>query len=59
MINWFIGQNKEGISTFRGQSIDLLGRISDAVEYIGASSFIEVLGDNPLIESKIIDEVCQ
>ena len=49
---------KEGISTFRGQSFDMLGRISDAVKYIGASSFIEVLGDNPLIESKIIDTVC-
>ena len=55
LVSW---AKKEGISTFRGQSVDLLGRISDAVEYIGASSFIEVLGDNPLIESTIIDAVC-
>ena len=56
LVNW---ATQEGISTFRGQSFDMLGRISDAVKYIGASSFIEVLGDNPLIESKIIDEVCK
>lgn len=55
LVDW---ARQEGISTFRGQSFDMLGRISDAVKYIGASSFIEVLGDNPLIESKIIDAVC-
>jgi len=55
LVTW---AKKEGIATFRGQSSDVLGRISDAVEYIGTTSFIEVLGDNPLIESRIIDEVC-
>ena len=50
---------KEGISFFRGESFDMLKRISDAVKYIGTNEFIEVLGDNPLIESSIIDATCQ
>ena len=32
LVNW---ATQEGISTFRGQSFDMLGRISDAVKYIG------------------------
>jgi len=49
----------EGISCFRGESFDMLKRLSDTVKYIGADSFIEVLGDNPLIDISIIDATCK
>ncbi len=49
----------EGIFCFRGESFDMLKRLSDTVKYIGADSFIEVLGDNPLIDSSIIDATCK
>ena len=56
LVNW---AKKEGISYFRGESIDMLKRISDTIKSIGADSFIEVLGDNPLIDSSIIDATCE
>ena len=37
----------------------MLKRISDTTKNIGTSSFIEVLGDNPLIDSSIIDATCE
>tara|TARA_Y100000589_G_C27190961_1_gene644797 strand:+ start:537 stop:1307 length:771 start_codon:yes stop_codon:yes gene_type:complete len=49
----------EGISFFRGESFDMLKRLSDTVKYVGADSFIEVLGDNPLIDHSIIDATCE
>ena len=49
----------EGISCFRGESFDMLKRLSDTVKYLGADTFIEVLGDNPLIDSSIIDATCK
>tara|TARA_Y100000994_G_scaffold248542_1_gene256608 strand:+ start:1168 stop:1938 length:771 start_codon:yes stop_codon:yes gene_type:complete len=49
----------EGISFFRGESFDMLKRLSDTVKFVGADSFIEVLGDNPLIDSSIIDATCE
>ena len=56
LVDW---ASKEGISFFRGESFDMLKRLSDTVKYLGANSFIEVLGDNPLIDSSIIDETCK
>ena len=55
LVEW---AKKEGISYFRGQSFDVLGRLSDTVKFISASSFIEVLGDNPLIDKSIINATC-
>mgnify|MGYP001415586130 CR=1 FL=1 len=56
LINW---ANNEGILSFRGDSLDLLKRIADTVNHFKLNSFIEVLGDNPLIDNKIIDITCE
>ena len=56
LVDW---AKKEGLYFFRGESFDMLKRLDETVKYIGAHSFIEVLGDNPLVDETIIDLVCE
>lgn len=43
------------IATFRGSLEDVAGRFLAAVEDVGASAFIRISGDSPLIDPEIID----
>lgn len=56
LVDW---ARQERISVFRGESFDMLKRLSDTVESEGINSFIEVLGDNPFIDSSIVDATCE
>ena len=48
-----------GIQCFRGSSDDVLGRLRSAAEAFDAETILEVLGDNPLIHSDLIDAVLE
>jgi spore coat polysaccharide biosynthesis protein SpsF len=47
-----------GASCYRGPVDDVLGRMAGAVTQTGVDRVVELLGDNPLVHSDIIDEVC-
>ncbi len=47
--------DKMGILCYRGSSNDVLGRLKGAVDKFGLSTIVELLGDNPLVHSDIID----
>jgi spore coat polysaccharide biosynthesis protein SpsF len=44
-----------GVSCFRGSEDDVLDRILGAVEASGAEASVEIMGDNPLIDTRIVD----
>lgn len=46
-----------GISCFRGDADDVLSRVVGAVNSYPSEGYIHLLGDNPLIHSKLIDDV--
>lgn len=46
-----------GISCYRGEVNDVLGRLNSAVEQADADLVVEILGDNPLVHSDLIDDV--
>ena len=46
-----------GIDCYRGPLNNLMQRISDAAEYFESQNIIEILGDNPLVHSSLIDDV--
>jgi len=46
-----------GISCYRGEVNDVLGRLNSAVEQTDADLIVEILGDNPLVHADIIDDV--
>ena len=46
-----------GLKCFRGSENDVLERIALAVEASGADRVVEVLGDNPLVDSRLVDDV--
>ncbi|MDA1303631.1 MAG: hypothetical protein O2999_04930 [Nitrospirae bacterium] len=46
-----------GILSFRGSEADVLGRIVGAAQYHKPDLIVELLGDNPLVHSSMIDDV--
>lgn len=52
LISWATRNN---IQTFRGSLDDVLGRLSGCIKSFGLDSFVEILGDNPLVDPKDID----
>tara|TARA_B100001758_G_C18410912_1_gene615604 strand:- start:3048 stop:3800 length:753 start_codon:yes stop_codon:yes gene_type:complete len=46
-----------GFECYRGPLDNLMQRISDAAEHFESENIIEILGDNPLIHSSLIDDV--
>ena len=46
----------KGYQVFRGSSDDVLGRLNEATKYYNLEKIIEILGDNPLIHSDMINE---
>jgi len=46
----------KGHQVFRGSSDDVLGRLNEAAKYYNLEKVIEILGDNPLVHSDMIDE---
>jgi len=48
---------KIGVECFRGAVDDVLGRMTAAVEDSGTDLVVEMLGDNPLVHSDLIDDV--
>ena len=47
---------KEGIDIWRGSLDNMMERLLGAVEHFGATNIIEILGDNPLVHSDLIDD---
>lgn len=52
LIEWAKSNN---IEFYRGSSSDVLGRIQAAVQFFKINNVVEVLGDNPLVHSDLID----
>ena len=48
-----------GVLSFRGEESDVLGRIVGAVERYKPHLIVELLGDNPLVHSSLIDDVIE
>lgn len=48
-----------GILSFRGSEADVLGRIVGAAKFHEPDLIVELLGDNPLVHSSLIDEVIE
>ena len=48
---------ENGIGCYRGSSDDVLGRITGAAAAFDADIVLDLLGDNPLIHSELIDDV--
>lgn len=46
-----------GVGVFRGSPDDVLGRLYAAAETLDADLLVELLGDNPLVHSELIDDV--
>lgn len=46
---------ESGIGCYRGSADDVLGRLSAAASHFEAPAVVEVLGDNPLVHSELID----
>lgn len=44
------------IACYRGELNDVLGRLVGAAERIGASAFVRISADSPLIDPRIVDE---
>lgn len=49
--------DRVGTNCFRGSLDDVLGRLHAAVESTDADLVVEMLGDNPLVHSELIDDV--
>ena len=46
---------KNNFYCYRGSSKDVLGRMNEAGKYFNCSTIIEILGDNPLVHSSLVD----
>jgi spore coat polysaccharide biosynthesis protein SpsF len=46
----------KGHQVFRGSSDDVLGRLNEAAKYYNLEKVVEILGDNPLVHSDMINE---
>ncbi len=46
-----------GVGCVRGSSDDVLGRVCQAAQTAGADPIVELLGDNPMVHSRLIDDV--
>jgi spore coat polysaccharide biosynthesis protein SpsF len=47
---------KIGVKCFRGSEDDVLKRVCDAVKFVQGDHIVELWGDTPLIDPKIIDD---
>lgn len=50
---------KNGVGCFRGSDADVLGRLNSAARHFKASNIAEILGDNPLVHSSMIDSAVE
>ena len=50
--------SKLGVSCYRGSENDVLGRLANAIKKCNEEHVIQLTGDNPLIDPKIIDYMC-
>ena len=48
-----------GVKCFRGSSDDVVGRMSAAARTLKSDVIVELLGDNPLVHSELIDDVIE
>ncbi len=46
-----------GVAVFRGSSEDVLGRLAASARAFNADPVIELLGDSPLVDGELIDDV--
>lgn len=46
---------KNDIDIYRGSLDDVLGRLSECIRFFDLENFVEILGDNPLVDPKDID----
>ena len=53
-----IAHNKD-VLCYRGSLDNIMQRISCAADYYDCDTIIEILGDNPLVHSKLIDDVME
>jgi spore coat polysaccharide biosynthesis protein SpsF len=47
---------KNNIGCFRGSDVDVLGRLRKSAEHFKMELIVEILGDNPLVHSSLIDD---
>ena len=48
-----------GVSVFRGSEEDVLGRVVGAVESVGGDIIVEITGDCPLMDPRVVDHVLE
>ena len=51
--------NDIGIGIYRGPLDNVMGRINGAAKEFNANNIIEILGDNPLVNHFLIDDVAE
>lgn len=51
--------HSKNIFCFRGSSSDVLGRLWQASKHVNASAIVEILGDNPLVHSSLIERAIE
>jgi len=49
--------NKLGIECYRGSLNNIMERVYNAAKYYNCDNIVELLGDNPLVHSELIDDV--
>jgi len=49
----------EGVVPFRGSAVDVLGRVLGAAQSVSASIIVEITGDCPLVDHRIVDRVIE
>tara|TARA_B110000259_G_C13974883_1_gene386303 strand:+ start:288 stop:986 length:699 start_codon:yes stop_codon:yes gene_type:complete len=52
LVSWAV---KNNVQIFRGSLDDVLGRLSGCIKYFELDNFVEILGDNPLVDPNDID----
>jgi len=46
-----------GLSVYRGSLVNVMSRIGATAKTFGANTVVEILGDNPLVQATLIDDV--
>lgn len=49
--------NRLNVKVFRGSEEDVLGRVTGAAEFVNADIIVEITGDCPLMDPKVIDKL--
>lgn len=48
---------RRGVRCFRGSPDDVLGRITEAARFANADTVLDLMGDNPLVHAKMVEDV--